>query len=331
MKIKLFNILLGKTWRLMYVLFAIVFILDVLGAWLFPVQIVTDHLQMLLCLPIGCATLGWLLMKLPLLGLYQSESGENLLLRVVCFFAICSYLLLFTLAVALLSYFAVLLRANLVDVSLAHFGQALGFDWLGFFNWVQAQPTLVRVLALAYSSPGTQGVFVLIFCAACAPLTQLSEFVCLYVLSLFCTVFISAAFPAEGAFFYYGQLHTPGALSVSDFRLLRAGSLSLINLDSLQGLVSMPSFHACMAIMFPYALRHNRLVLACAVLLNAVMMVSAIICGGHYLADLLAAGLLMALLIGWQRYSLQEKTEDPREFRNIKLTTHKKLMNSFMS
>ena len=71
----------------------------------------------------------------------------------------------------------------------------------------------------------------------------------------------------------------------------------------LEGMVSMPSFHTTLAILFIYALRHMRYLLLFSIPLNVTMILSTPTQGGHYLADVFAGLLLSALTISTLRSS----------------------------
>ena len=256
------EVLFTRTWRLVLALLGVLLVLDMIGVWLKPMSVITDSTQALLSLPIVSALVVFVLTQLPRLGLYKSASGKNVLQGFVLFFYVLTIFFIFLPALVVLSYLAVFQNIPLVDMQLANADRFFFFDWLSLFDFVQKHKTVNNILINAYGSIGPQMLVVLLFTAIFAPKEHLPEFVSLFVLSSLVAVAIFAVFPAEGAFFYYGKLNTPGALALSDFRLLRTGVLHVVNLDHMQGLVSMPSFHACMAIMFPYALRSNRWLLA---------------------------------------------------------------------
>src|ERR1700724_4307275 len=102
--------------------------------------------------------------------------------------------------------------------------------------------------------------------------------------------------PAAGAFVYFEpaqQLFDNFAAGremwpfLDAFNALRDGSLTKINISSVQGVVSFPSFHTMLGIITTYALRDTRALLIPAIVLNGTMIVSTLPVGGHYLADVL--------------------------------------------
>ncbi len=81
------------------------------------------------------------------------------------------------------------------------------------------------------------------------------------------------------------------------FNMLRNGSLSVIDLSALQGIVSFPSFHTMLGVMTVYPLRDTRWLMIPVLLVNATMIVATMPVGGHHLADVLAgAGLTIGAI-----------------------------------
>src|SRR5690242_21463018 len=69
---------------------------------------------------------------------------------------------------------------------------------------------------------------------------------------------------------------------------LRNKTLGTIDFEAVNGIISFPSMHAAVAIIVPYTLRWNRWLFWPIAALDAVMLVSAVPSGNHYLADVIA-------------------------------------------
>ena len=76
---------------------------------------------------------------------------------------------------------------------------------------------------------------------------------------------------------------------------IRAGLWTTLDFNKVDGIVTFPSFHAALAVVFPFAVRRVRWALTIMVPLNALMLLSTPTVGGHYLADTVA-GVLLALI-----------------------------------
>ncbi|MBR0966786.1 phosphatase PAP2 family protein [Bradyrhizobium diazoefficiens] len=115
----------------------------------------------------------------------------------------------------------------------------------------------------------------------------------------------SAFDPSPQHFSNYGlrdQMWTFGRT----FNMLRDGSLSVIDLSALDGIVSFPSFHTILGILGIYAVRDVRWLLAVVPPINVTMIVATMPVGGHHLADVLAgAGLSLGaiMFVRWQKES----------------------------
>jgi hypothetical protein len=192
-----------------------------------------------------------------------------------------------------LTYLSVTVNAPLIDDQLIRFDRFLGFDWVRTYQWVYEHRPLWYVLEAAYESGLVQAIAIPVVLGMTGRRRDLTEFVaCIMVASVACLA-IATLFPAASAFLHFGIDHPNTSSTVSQFLPLRSGSLRIFDLDHPQGLVSMPSFHTIVGVLFAYSLRHVRYLFPFAAVLNLVMIVSTPTQGGHYLADLLG-GLVVA-------------------------------------
>jgi len=209
----------------------------------------------------------------------------------------CALLLIFQAAAATLSYLVVSTNAALVDAPLAAWDRALGFDWLALLGWLQAHTRLQALLQLAYSSGLLQLVFVVLFLGFTGRRERLEEFMLLFVAATLLTIGVSGVFPAAGAWKFFADAGPFDLSSLSHFERLRDGRLRDIALDNMQGLISIPSLHAAMAVLLVHAVRSTRVVLPVFAGLDLAMLASTPIAGGHYFVDVLAGGALALALI----------------------------------
>lgn len=203
-----------------------------------------------------------------------------------CFAAGCS----------ILSYLCVTTNAPLIDNDLIRFDRLFGFDWPSTYQWVRAHPAVHRMLALAYESGVWQLIGIPVLLGLTGRRKRLAEFSILFMSAAVLTSLVPALFPAASAFTHFGITDPQTASTVSDFASLRNGALRTFDLAASQGLVSMPSFHTEMAVIFAYSLRRMPVVSVIGALLNAAMIASTLTQGGHYLADVFG-GLLLALVL----------------------------------
>ncbi|WP_246682868.1 phosphatase PAP2 family protein [Methylobacterium sp. WL9] len=249
--------------------------------------------------PITALCVSGLLVAAAILGPVKSEPK----LRAMALSAAC--LVAFTVAVGIFHYLTATLSLPLADRWLAAVERGLGFDWTAYIGFLATHPALSWWLALAYHSSGPQIAVVVIVLSATSHLGRLWAFVRLYVVLLMSAVLISAVMPAVGPYAFYqphnvpaDHIETVGALwHLEPLAKLRDGTLKVIALGDIRGLVTFPSFHVCLAAITAWALAPVPLLGPLVVLLNAAVVVSAIGSGGHYLPDILAGGVLAALAL----------------------------------
>ncbi|CAO4180800.1 phosphatase PAP2 family protein [Methylorubrum aminovorans] len=216
-----------------------------------------------------------------------------------------AYLAAFTTAAALLHYLSATLAPPLADPVLARVEAALGFDWRGWVGFLAGHPDLSWWLALAYHSSGPQVGLVVIALSAMSRVARLWAYARLFSLALLASIAVSALFPAVGPYAHYapqtypqGHLETVGALWHLDaLHALREGTLPTIALSEIRGLVTFPSFHACLAVLTAWALAPVPVIGPLAALLNGAILVATLGAGGHYLPDVLAGTLMGIVLV----------------------------------
>ena len=192
-----------------------------------------------------------------------------------------------------LTYLSVTVNAPLIDDQLIRFDRFLRFDWMRTYQWVHEHRPLWYVLEAAYESGLVQTIGIPVVIGMTGRRRDLTEFIACIMLASVACLAIATLFPAASAFLHFGIDHPNTSSTVSQFLPLRSGALRIFDLDHPQGLVSMPSFHTIVGVLFAYSLRHLRYLFPFSVVLNLVMIVSTPTQGGHYLADLLG-GLVVA-------------------------------------
>ncbi|WP_314949762.1 phosphatase PAP2 family protein [Bradyrhizobium cosmicum] len=188
----------------------------------------------------------------------------------------------------------------MIDDTLAKIDRSLAIDLPSTTAWFADHPTLSHLLWIAYGSSFVQLFGLVVFLAVLRREDKLWELV--FVCSL--TIFVSAAFsivwPAIGAFAYFDystdilQRLPPGSgtYHLAKFDYFRSGSSPVISFASLQGVVTFPSFHCCLALMTIFAAVGIRWLFWTLTVWNALVVISTVPIGGHYVIDLAGGGLL---------------------------------------
>jgi membrane-associated phospholipid phosphatase len=237
----------------------------------------------------------WLVLHIcPRFGLFSNPEANALANRGRRFLLISIYFPVLSAAFCVLSYLAISLHFPCIDQELAAADRLIGFDWKAYYDWVTKNNNLALIMLFAYKSIAWQQFPVILVSGFFSPVERLNEFIGLVIVSSLIVIVMVSLFPAQGAFFYYHQSNALGRIWVSDFLSIWNGRMPVIDLSRLQGLVTMPSFHTCIAIFYIYALRDHRWLMWPALILNCLMILATPVYGGHYLLDVLA-GLLLSI------------------------------------
>jgi hypothetical protein len=198
----------------------------------------------------------------------------------------------------MLVYLAASCAFPLQDVMMERLDRTIGFDWSAWHDAVLHRPILLWPLLVAYTSLLPQTILSIIYFPATDKSARIEEQLLLAGATAAATVLISAIWPALGPFAEHGG---GNVAYLRDVLALRAGGPWHFDLSTMDGIVTMPSYHTVMAVLFTYAFRGTGLVGYCIATLNLAMLLSIPPIGGHYLVDMLAGGALALGAIAVQR------------------------------
>jgi membrane-associated phospholipid phosphatase len=209
----------------------------------------------------------------------------------------------FAMTGAPLSYIAASAALPLWDTTFAAWDRHLGFDWLALLAVMNAHPALHVIFAFAYSSFALQTTVVAVVLAASGHSLRLRVFIMSFVLTTLVIIAISTILPAQGA---WGHLHlsaqdypaiTPvtQSLHLPVFHGLRDGTLRRLVGDGAEGIITFPSLHTALGVLFIFASWPVRNLRWIAALLNIVMIAATPIDGGHYFSDVIAGAAIAVL------------------------------------
>jgi membrane-associated phospholipid phosphatase len=202
-----------------------------------------------------------------------------------------------------LSYIAASAELPLWDDSLVVWDRDLGFDWMAWLAAMNAHPTLHLAFRFAYLSFTLQATITILALAFTNHLTRLRTFILGFMLATFVTIAISALMPAQGV---WGQLHLaannypnidPATQSthLAVFHGLRDGSFRTLMALGSEGIITFPSLHAALGLLFMVAVWPVPYLRWAMIALNVLMIAATPIDGGHYFSDVVA-GLAIAVL-----------------------------------
>lgn len=165
----------------------------------------------------------------------------------------------------------------LADAAFLRADAAVGFDWIGYRAWLAQHPTFEVALHYAYSSPLVQ--MLAVFFVHCMRRSDdgSGEFIWCFMITLLIVNAVALPFPALGY---------PGGIGQQHIDVLVAARHGTVN--ELAGIVTFPSFHAAVGVLFVYAMRAVKPLLVISVPLNALLILATPPIGGHYLVDVIA-------------------------------------------
>ncbi len=204
---------------------------------------------------------------------------------------------LFTLLGVVLAYALAANAGQLWDARLAAADRAIGFDWPVVLALLDTCPPLIWLLGLAYHSLTLQMIVVIVALSGMGKFDTLRTMVCAAILSGFVTILVSGLTPAMGNLFdpsRYAHLWPSIAwLEQELISGLRDGSLRVLDLTMLMGIVSFPSFHATLAAIFIWAFGAMPGVALPGRVWAMLTIVATPVFGGHYGVDVIM-GLVLA-------------------------------------
>lgn len=203
-----------------------------------------------------------------------------------------SLMLVSTTTLCVLAYLGVAASGPLADTRLMEMDQALGFDWLTGYRFVEAHAGLKHVLEIAYGSPVLQSIYFSVLLGLMGHKDRLRDMFWLFVTGGLLACLGGLLLPALGPAKSFGiQVHS----FVPVIEQLISGRDLTFTLSGMTGVVSFPSFHTTMALMFIWGFRGTGPAGWIMTGVNLTMLCSVPFFGNHYLTDMIAGAAVMAV------------------------------------
>lgn len=222
--------------------------------------------------------------------------------------ALSSVLLLlgFSAATAPLSYLVAWLGLPLWDGVLQSWDEAMGLSWRAYLAWMNDHPTIAEGFKFAYQSLMPQAVIVSLVLGLTGRRSELRAFTLAIVMSGVLCVLLSGAMPALGTYFHFGleprdyPNFSPAApySHIEHVLGLRDGTFKVFSLNAAEGIITFPSYHASLAVIFLRGLWSVPVLRWPGVILNVAVLAATPINGGHYFVDV-GAGIAIAMGCLW--------------------------------
>lgn len=212
-------------------------------------------------------------------------------------------LVLFTMIAGPSSYLAASHGGPLQDARLVEMDALFGLDWRTWLATLDAAPMLGRLLRFPYETLMPQLAAALLVLGFSGRLLELRMLVWAGGLSGIAAILLSALFPAAGSYAYFSLTPAdfphldPSAayLHLADFGGLRDGTCRIIDLATLKGIITFPSFHAALAALYAWAFWQHPATRWPGLAFETLVIVATPIEGGHYFVDV-AGGVIVAIL-----------------------------------
>jgi membrane-associated phospholipid phosphatase len=210
-----------------------------------------------------------------------------------------------------LSHLIMSTNLPMADDTLMAWDKGLGFDWLAYSKFITSSPAVTSALFFAYNQLTFGGLAAVAAVIIALNMRRRSiEIIYLVVVTALICITTAAYFPARATMALLGdaellsrlQIGT-GVLHVEQLMALRGDGLIFMTPDNMQGLVSFPSFHTCMALIIAWCCRGHWLTSIVGIIVGAAIIAGTPIFGGHYLVDVLGGAAVFALaLIAWRNW-----------------------------
>jgi membrane-associated phospholipid phosphatase len=208
----------------------------------------------------------------------------------------------FAAVAAPLSYLAASFNRPLFDAAFATADRALGLDWPALLAWMNHHPAPHAIFVLAYNSFAVQATTTVLALAFTGRLLQMRVFMISFMLAAIVSIAISAIAPAAGVWDFYQfkpddfSTIVPATRAAQPFfDGLRDGSYRFLTGITAQGIITFPSFHAALGVVFMTALWPIPVVRWAGIAVNGLMILATPVDGGHYVVDVIA-GIAVAII-----------------------------------
>jgi len=208
----------------------------------------------------------------------------------------------FAMVAAPLSYLAAVPAFPLQDAMLNGLDRRLGIDWVSMISFISQHSGLQHVLLPAYGSFSVQTITTVLILGMTGRLVRLNAFVHAFIAITLIAIVVSIPCPATGPWLLLdldpateNGFLPASATSWPVFLGLRDGTLSAVQGLHSEGIITFPSLHAALGILFSVAVWPVKRLRWSVFGLNGLMLLATPAYGSHYVVDVIAGILLAAV------------------------------------
>jgi hypothetical protein len=243
---------------------------------------------------------GGILGFLFLINAYQSvRMPENK--RVIMFINMMIVYLIMSIVMMSYQYCMATFKAYPITDIIESADRHIGFNWLEFVTFVNNIPYLSDIIGLCYKNWMREFMVVFLVLSFFAKFEDLYELSMNYIIAGMCTLTVSGFLDSKSldavASYALKGLHHPSGVSpvyLEKLEHLRQGVDSVMDFNTIIGLVAFPSFHAGAAVLLATATRNLKWLWFPFLCFNVLILVGTITEGGHNFADVIG-GCLFAV------------------------------------
>ena len=280
--------------------------------WAWVLTLVLGGIDWIWADRIGLTFVGWarvlfMILLLVAIGAFYGYSGRDRRLSDAGNYA--ALWVAFSAAGAIATYLAATLALPLRDTEFVAADAALGFHWLAWFDFIQAHRLIERPLFIAYATFLPQIIGSILYFAHTRQTDRNAEMLWITMVSLILSTIVSALLPAVGPFVHFFGRPTEDIVVLMS---LRSGGAHTFVINYLQGIITFPSFHTVLAIIFIYVHRPPSRSFIPVAILNGLMLLGIPSEGHHYLVDMISGTAVVALSIAIVRAASRTASNEER-------------------
>jgi hypothetical protein len=202
------------------------------------------------------------------------------------------------------NYLAIRIGFPLADASFARWSDVFGLGWLDYNTFIMSRPWLAITLHLLYLSSVPQILLAVLALGFTGRLAALLEFVVILSVTSIITVVIGALLPGLGAHHLYGIPDLGAAGFVPTIIASHDGTMALLDMDKVEGLVVFPSYHTVISLALIAAFWPLKYLRWPGLIVNVALIAGVPVWGSHFFIDVISgfAVWLVAHLL-WRRYA----------------------------
>jgi PAP2 superfamily len=207
-------------------------------------------------------------------------------------------------AIGLINTVTTALCFPLADAQLIAWDKAIGLDWNAYYGIVSENDLLRQILSIAYH----EGFAVIVIAMLGSGIflkniVDSSEVAFVIVGSGLVVVTIAGLMPAYGAWVTLAEAdiveklgRIGGVIHLKFFNTLRSGTPVTLDIGSMVGMATFPSYHSCLAVAAILTWRKHSKLRYVGCICGGLILMSVPIFGGHYLVDVIAGCAVVVLV-----------------------------------